>query len=97
MKNNISDGIIRQIAALSQLSLEKEELAQAKKDLSEVRSFFDSLQSVDTEGIEGEALYGETSRRLREDRVTNGDGQAETLCNAPETTGNMFSVPRTIG
>mgnify|MGYP000573883356 CR=1 FL=1 len=34
---------------------------------------------------------------FREDVVTNGDGSAETLANAPQRKRITFEVPRTIG
>ena len=37
------------------------------------------------------------SNVFREDVVTNGDGKAETLANAPLRKEDSFVVPKTIG
>lgn len=93
----ISDETIEYVGILAKLALSDREKEQAKKDMEEMLTYVDQLNELDTEGIEPLTHIFPVQNVFREDIVTNGDGSAETLLNAPEQKDGGFKVPRTIG
>ena len=59
--------------------------------------YIDTLNELDTDGIEPMSHVFPVKNVFREDVVTNGDGSAETLANAPLEKDQSFKVPKTIG
>ncbi|HUM83605.1 MAG TPA: Asp-tRNA(Asn)/Glu-tRNA(Gln) amidotransferase subunit GatC [Lachnospiraceae bacterium] len=92
----IDDDTIDNIEILAKLSLTDEERLQAKADLSEMLSYIDRLNELDTQGVEPMSHVFKVSNVFREDVVTNGDGSADTLSNAPARKDGMYQVPRTF-
>lgn len=93
----ISDETIEYVGILAKLELSEEESAQAKKDMGEMLDYIDKLNELDTKGVEPMSHIFPMCNVFREDVVENGDGSADTLCNAPEEKDGGFKVPRTIG
>ena len=92
----IDDETIENISILAKLELNEEEREQAKKDLTEMLSYIDTLNELDTEGIEPMSHTFSVANVFREDVVTNGDGCAEALANAPAVKNDMYQVLRTF-
>ena len=61
-----------------------------------VRCYIDKLKELDTEGVEPMSHVFPVNNVFREDVVTNGDGSADTLANAPVKKDGGFKVPKTI-
>ena len=59
--------------------------------------YIDTLNELDTEGIEPMSHVFPVNNVFREDVVNNGDGSGETLANAPLMKDSSFKVPKTIG
>ena len=59
--------------------------------------YIDTLNELDTEGIEPMSHVFPVNNVFREDVVTNGDGSKDTLKNAPLQKEQCFKVPKTIG
>ena len=97
MANIISDETIEYVGILSKLELSPEEKEQAKKDMGSMLDYIDKLNELDTTGIEPMSHVFPVKNVFREDVVTNGDGSAETLANAPLEKDQSFKVPKTIG
>lgn len=96
-KNVISDETIEYVGILAKLELSEEEKERAKKDMGEMLDYIDKLNELDTEGVEPMSHVFPVNNVFREDVVTNGDGSADTLANAPEKKDGGFKVPKTIG
>ena len=73
-----------------------EEKERAKKDMGEMLDYIDKLNELDTEGVEPMSHVFPVNNVFREDVVTNGDGSADTLANAPVKKDGGFKVPKTI-
>ena len=58
--------------------------------------YIDKLGELDTNGVEPMSHVFAVNNVFREDVVTNGDGSADTLANAPEEKNNMLGVPKTF-
>lgn len=96
MTNRITDEKIEYVSILAKLALSDAERKTAKEDMERMLEYIDRLKELDTTGVEPASHIFPLQNVFREDVVTNGDGSAETLKNAPETKENLFVVPRTF-
>lgn len=96
MANVISDETIEYVGILAKLELSDEEKEAAKKDMASMLDYIDKLGELNTDDVEPMSHVFPVNNVMREDVVTNGDGKAETLANAPETNDSGFVVPKTV-
>lgn len=96
MANIISDEIIEYVGILAKLELSDEEKEQAKKDMANMLDYIDTLNELDTSGVEPMSHVFPVNNVFREDVVTNGDDREEILANAPEAKEGAFVVPKTF-
>lgn len=87
---------MRHIALLARLELTPEEEATFSEQLGAILEHIESLQEVDTAGIEPTAHVVETENPLRDDVVRNAPQAEAMLSNAPERDGDYFLVPKII-
>ena len=92
---NITDELIGYISDLSRLYLSDEEKEKAKGDLSDVLSYIDKLNELDTKGMPEMSHPFEAVNCFREDVVTNSDDRENLLANAPESKGSYYKVFKT--
>ena len=96
MANIISDETIEYVGILAKLELSDEEKEQAKKDMANMLDYIDTLNELDTSGVEPMSHVFPVNNVIREDVVTNGDDREEILANAPEAKEGAFVVPKTF-
>ena len=96
MANIISDETIEYVGILAKLELSEEEKEQAKKDMANMLDYIDTLNELDTRGVEPMSHVFPVNNVFREDVVTNGDDREEILANAPEAKEGAFVVPKTF-
>ena len=96
MANIISDETIEYVGILAKLELSDEEKEQAKKDMANMLDYIDTLNELDTSGVEPMSHVFPVNNVFREDVVTNGDDRDEILANAPEAKDGAFVVPKTF-
>lgn len=96
MANVISDETIEYVGILAKLELSEEEKEQAKKDMANMLDYIDTLNELDTTGIEPMSHVFPVHNVFREDVVTNGDQKDEILANAPQKKSDSFMVPKTV-
>ena len=97
MANQITDETIEYVGILAKLELSDAEKKEAKKDMEKMLDYIDTLNELDTDGVEPMSHVFPVHNVFREDVVTNGDGSADTLANAPLAKDQSFKVPKTIG
>ncbi len=97
MGSKISDETIEYVSILAKLELTEQEKQDAKADMEKMLDYIDTLNELDTEGVEPMSHVFPVENVFREDIVTNGDGSAGTLANAPLRKNDSFKVPKTIG
>ena len=97
LANKISDETIEYVGILAKLELSEEEKEAAKKDMEQMLDYIDTLNELDTAGIEPMSHVFPVQNVFREDVVTNGDNKEATLANAPLRKEDSFEVPKTIG
>ena len=73
------------------------EKEDAKADMEKMLDYIDTLNELDTSGIEPMSHVFPVNNVFREDVVTNGNQMEDTLANAPQRSGDSFKVPKTIG
>ncbi len=95
-KNVISDETMEYVGILAKLDLSEEEKQAAKRDMERMLDYIDTLNELNTEGIEPMSHVFSMNNVFREDVVENENGGKETLANAPERRNRAFVVPRTV-
>lgn len=87
---------IEHLAKLSRLRLNEEELALYSKNLEEIIEYADSLQTVDTTGIEPATHAIPLQNVFKEDVVVTYEKIEELLDNSPNIEEHAFKVPRIL-
>ena len=87
---------VARIATLARIKVPEEEQAHLAGELSQILSWIEQLNEVDTSGVE--PMSGGAAMRLpmRDDAVTDGDRRDQILANAPETAHGFFTVPKVV-
>lgn len=87
---------ILHIANLASLNIKEDEIEEYRKNLQDILNFANIVNSVDTENT-NEAI-GNTSNinMFREDEIKEFGDTEMLLKNAPESTNNMFNIPKVI-
>ena len=86
------------VAALARLSLTAEERGTFARQLEDVLAYAESIQALDTEGVEPMSHAGEGGA-WREDAPRDGLPRQAVLAAAPDPDpeSGLFRVPRVIG
>lgn len=99
----LTDQEVARIARLARLHLSPDQQAQAQTDLNKILGIIETLQSVDTKGVEPLAhplaSVSDVHLRLREDVVTEASSierRAALMANAPGASEGLFLVPKVI-
>lgn len=88
---------VRHVAALARLNLTDTEVSRFAEELAVILDYFDTLQSVDTEGIEPASEFVHRKMKLRPDEPGECLDRDDVLRNAPAQDGEFFLVPKVIG
>jgi len=95
--SKISAAVVRKLAALSRLQLTDEEVERYQKDLSEILSYVEVLQSVDVAGLEPTSQVTGLMNVTRPDEVLDYKTTPQQLLkNAPAVEAHQFKVKRII-
>ncbi|MFI3173238.1 MAG: Asp-tRNA(Asn)/Glu-tRNA(Gln) amidotransferase subunit GatC [Eubacteriales bacterium] len=96
MANKINDETIDYVGILAKLDLSGDEKEKAKEDMEKMLDYIDTLNELDTEGVEPMSHVFAVNNVFREDVVVNGDNHEATLQNAPVKKNDSFKVPKTV-
>ena len=96
MSIKITDETIEYVGILAKLELSEEEKEQAKKDMTNMLDYIDTLNALDTDGVEPMSHVFPVNNVFRDDVITNGDDKENILSNAPKQTDGTFMVPKTV-
>ncbi len=92
----IDNEIVQNMAELTQLELDQDELSAIRDKMSEVLKLVEEMQAVDTSGIEPVSNPLDATQTLRSDVVTSGDDRELFQSIAPETRDGLYLVPKVI-
>ena len=87
---------VRHVALLARLRLSSEEETRLQTDMSEMLSYVEKLNELETADVPPTTQVGEPGTPMRDDEVTNQPAPDEMLANAPSRQGNFFKVPKII-
>ncbi len=87
---------LQKVARLAQLGLSNDDADRLNSDLNNILSMIDSLQTIDTDGIQPMAHPLGFNQPLRDDVVTHQDNREQLLANAPATEDGHILVPKVI-
>jgi len=87
---------IEKIAKLGRLQISDKEAAEYGEQLSKVLGHFEQIAKVDTKGIEPLVTPSDMPAFWREDKVVQDLTAEEIVANAPQKTGNLFTVPPVV-
>ncbi len=87
---------VGKIAHLARLGVEQSEHETYARNLSDILSFIEQLNSVDTQGIEPMAHPMDASQRLRMDEVSETNQREKFQRVAPRTEAGLYLVPKVI-
>ena len=92
----IDETALEKAEVLAKLKIESSQRQRTMKEMEKLLAYAEKLNELDTDGIVPMSQGEGEENRFRDDVITNGDGRADTLCNAPEQRDGQFVVPKTV-
>jgi aspartyl-tRNA(Asn)/glutamyl-tRNA(Gln) amidotransferase subunit C len=93
---SLEPATVRRIAKLARIHVDDAEVAVLAGELNTILGYVEQLAEVDVTGVEPLSGGAQMAMRLREDVVTDGGIPEMILANAPDRSGNFFSVPKVV-
>jgi aspartyl-tRNA(Asn)/glutamyl-tRNA(Gln) amidotransferase subunit C len=93
---SINKDTILKIANLAKISITSDETENLESEISSIISWVETLNEVDTDNIEPMINSLQSSLRMREDEVNDGNKIKDILLNSPTEDDNFFVVPKVI-
>ena len=87
---------VAHIAALDRIRLSEAELEPLAGELSQILTWVEQLNEVDTTGVAPMASVAVAGLPMRDDLVSDGDRRDDILGNAPRTARGFFVVPKVV-
>ena len=87
---------VAHIAALARIKLSEAELEPLAGELSQILTWVEQLNEVDTTGVAPMASVAVAGLPMREDLVSDGNRRDDILGNAPRTARGFFVVPKVV-
>jgi aspartyl-tRNA(Asn)/glutamyl-tRNA(Gln) amidotransferase subunit C len=94
--SHITRDEVRRVVALARLSLSDAELERMERELDAILGYVETLNRLDTEGVEPMSHVIPLATPLREDRALPPIDPERAVANAPERAGSAFVVPKVI-
>lgn len=92
----IDKQIITKLSNLSKLKFSEQEEEEIIKDLSQIVTFVEKLQEIDTENVDPLIYISEEKNVVRKDIVEQTLTHEEALMNAPKKDSDYFRAPKVI-
>jgi len=87
---------VEHVAKLARLALREEEVEQLTRQLSDILTYVEKLNELDTKDVEPTSHVLPVRNVLREDEVSGSIDRGKALVNAPDRTEEFFRVPKVI-
>jgi aspartyl-tRNA(Asn)/glutamyl-tRNA(Gln) amidotransferase subunit C len=94
---SLSKQEVEHVASLVRLKLSKKELEEFEQQLSQILDHIQSLQELDTSGVQPTSGILASDSHIRPDEPSPGLTIAEVLGNAARTEDGQFKVPPVFG
>ena len=92
----VTEKVVRDVAALAQLRVKAGETAGLAAGMKNILDLAEQMQSVETDGVEPVSNPLDATQVMRADEVTESDQHERFQAIAPETEGAHYLVPRVI-
>ena len=92
----IDNETVKRVAFLSRLKVEDEKIEATKEEFNKILNWIEELNEVNTDDVEPLISVNDTTLRLREDQITDGNYQEAVLANAPDKEYDYFAVPKVV-
>lgn len=93
---SLDKATVANIARLARIRVSEAEQESLAGELSQILSWIEQLNEVDTTGVEPMTRVGNMKLKKRNDEVTDGNCRDAILANAPETRDGLFAVPKVV-
>jgi aspartyl-tRNA(Asn)/glutamyl-tRNA(Gln) amidotransferase subunit C len=90
----INKDIINKLADLAKLDFTDDEKVNLEKDMSQIISFFEKMNEVNTDNVEPLIFMSDEENILRSDEPKQVITHQEALLNAPAKDSDYFKVPK---
>ena len=87
---------VARIASLARIRLSDAELEPLANELSNILTWVEQLNEIDTSGVAPMASAAAASLPMRDDAVTDGGCREAILGNAPRAARGLFAVPKVV-
>ncbi len=87
---------VKHVAKLARLALKEEEIEQFTRQLSDILTYVEKLNELDTKDVEPTLHILPVNNVLREDEISASIERGRALMNAPDRTEEFFRVPKVI-
>lgn len=88
--------VVKKVAELSRLSFSEEELEKFTEEFSNIVSFIEMINELDTSNVEPSPYPINIINEPREDIVVESGKTEDMLKNAPKRKGGFIVVPKVI-
>lgn len=92
----ITEETVQYVAALAKLTVSEEGKQKVAKELDHILDYIETMNGLDTDGIEPMSHVLPVKNVFREDVVVNQDNREELIKNAPMKKDGCFVVPKTV-
>ena len=92
----IDNETVKRVAFLSRLKVDDDKIEATKEEFNKILNWIEELNEVNTDNVEPLVSVNDTTLRLREDKVSDGNYQEAVLENAPDKEYDYFAVPKVV-
>ena len=92
----ISKQEVEHVAKLARLELSEQEKDKLTNQLSNILTYVETLNSLDTKGVEPTSHVLDIKNVMRDDVAMQGLTQEQALANAPDKAAGHYKVPKII-
>lgn len=92
----IDSKLVEYLEALARIKLEDSEREKCEKDLQDILSYIDTLNELDTEGVEPLSHSFPVTNVFHKDEVIESQDRELLLSNAPAKKDGCFKVHKTV-
>lgn len=92
----ITEETVQYVAALAKLSVSGEEKHKVAEDLNHILDYIETMNGLDTEGVEPMSHVLPMENVFREDEVVNQNNREQLMKNTPKQKDGCFAVPKTV-
>ena len=92
----IDNETVKRVAFLSRLKVDDDKIEATKEEFNKILNWIEELNEINTDNVEPLISVNDTTLRLREDKVSDGNYQEAVLKNAPGKEYDYFAVPKVV-